>query len=152
MSFDGAFSKSGKGAGIVLTSPSNQKFNFAYRLEFEASNNVAEYEALLQGLEIAKDMGIKVLSIKGDSDLIISQVKNLFACKCRRLKKYRNDVWDTMEYFSALDLMAVPRLENSEADKLAVATSILELTEELIKGNGKFEINFRLSVPNNLNH
>ena len=139
MSFDGAFSKSEKGARIVLTSPSNQKFNFAYRLEFVASNNVAEYEALLLGLEVAKDMGIKVLSIKGDSDLIVSQVKNVFACKCGRLKKYRNAVWDTMECFDALDLMAVPRLENNEAGKLAMEASTLEVTEELIKGNGKFE-------------
>ena len=73
MSFDGAFSKSGKRARIVLTSPSNQKFNFAYRLEFDASNNMVEYRALLLGLEIAKDMGIKVLSIKGDSYLIVSK-------------------------------------------------------------------------------
>ena len=71
MSFDGAFSKSGKWARIVLTSPSNKKFNFAYRLEVDASNNVVEYEALLLGLEIAKDMGIKVLSVKGNSDLIV---------------------------------------------------------------------------------
>ena len=96
MSFDGAISKSGKGVGIVLTSPSNKEFNFAYRLEFDVSNNIAKYEALLLGLEIAKDIGIKVLSIKGDSDLIVSQVKNVFSCKCGRLKKYRNVVWDTM--------------------------------------------------------
>ena len=102
--------------------------------------------------EIAKDRGIRVLSIGGDSDLIVSQVKNLFACKCGRLKKYRNVVWDTMEYFSALYLMAVPRLENIKAGKLAVAASTLEFTEELIKGNGKFKINFRPSVPGNLNH
>ena len=54
--------------------------------------------------------------------------------------------------FSALDLMVVPRLENSEADKLPVTASTLEFTEELIKGNGKFEINFRHSIPDNLNH
>ena len=66
MSFDGACSKAGKGVDIVITSPSNKKINFAYILEFDASNNVAEYEALLLGLEIAKDMGIHVLSIKGD--------------------------------------------------------------------------------------
>ena len=48
--------------------------------------------------------------------------------------------------------MAVPHLENSEADKLAVAASTLEFTEELIEGNWKFEINFRPSVPNNMNH
>ena len=92
MSFYGACSKAGKGAGIVITSSSDLKFNFAYKLEFDASNNVAEYEALLLELEIAKDMGIHVLSIKGFSDLIISQVKGTFACKIERLKKYRNVV------------------------------------------------------------
>ena len=61
-------------------------------------------------------------------------------------------LWDTMEYFNALDVMAMPRLENSEADKLAVATSTLEFTEELIEGNEKFEINFRPSILDNLNH
>ena len=49
----------------------------------------------LLGLEIAKDMGIHVLSIKGDSNMIISQIKGTFACKSERLKKYRNVVWDT---------------------------------------------------------
>ena len=43
---------------------------------FEATNNVAEYEALLLGIKIAKDMGIKLLNIKGDSDLIVQQVKS----------------------------------------------------------------------------
>ena len=92
MNFDGAYSRAGKGAGIVIVSPVGKVFNFAFRLEFEATNNVAEYEALLLGIEIAKDMGIKMLSIKGDSDLIVQQVKGQFACKCQRLKKYRNAI------------------------------------------------------------
>ena len=50
MYFDTAYSKARKGAGIVIISPSNKIYNFAFRLEFEASNNVAEYEALLLGL------------------------------------------------------------------------------------------------------
>ena len=152
MRFEGSFSKSRKGARIVLTSPSNKNFNFAYRLEFDASNNVPQYEALLLGLEIAKDMGIRVLIIKGVSDLIFSHVKNQFACKFERQRKYRNDVRDTMEYLNALDLMAVPWLKNSEVDKLAIVPSTLEFNEEMIKGNGKFEINFRPSIPDNLNH
>ena len=71
INFDGAHSRSGKGAGVVITSPRGQVFNFSFRLEFEATNNVAEYEALLLGLEIAKGMGIKMLNIRGDFDLII---------------------------------------------------------------------------------
>jgi len=88
MNFDGAHSKFGKGAGIVLASPLGHIFNFAYRLEFDATNNVAEYETLFLDLELAKDLKIKLLSIKGGSDLIILQVKNHFACKYDRLKKY----------------------------------------------------------------
>ena len=50
MYFDRAYSKAGKGASIVIISPSNKIYNFAFRLEFEASNNVVEYEALFLGL------------------------------------------------------------------------------------------------------
>ena len=96
MNFDRAHSRAGKRASIVITSPSAIIFNFALRLEFEATNNVVEYEALLLGVEVSKDMGIKMLCIKGNSDLVILQVKNEYACKRKRLKKYRNVVWDTM--------------------------------------------------------
>ena len=75
MNFDGAHSRYGKGVGIVLTSPLGHIFKFSYRLEFDATNNVAEYEALLLGLELAKDFRIKLLSIKGDSDLVILKLR-----------------------------------------------------------------------------
>ena len=64
MNFDGAHTRLGKGVGVVIASPKGQTFNFASRLEFEATNYVAEYEALLLGLEIAKDMGIKMPKYK----------------------------------------------------------------------------------------
>ena len=90
MYFDGDYSKTGEGAGIVIISSSDKIYNFAFRLEFEASNNVAEYEALILGLEAAKEMGIKMLNIKGDSDLVVLQIKNRYQCKNDRLRKYRN--------------------------------------------------------------
>ena len=71
MYFDGAYSKTRKGEGIVIISPSNKVYKFAFRLEFEASKNVAEYEAFILGLETVKDMGIKMLNIKGDLDLVV---------------------------------------------------------------------------------
>ena len=125
MNFDGAHSRVGKGAGAIITSSKGKTFNFAYRLEFEATNNVAEYEALLHGLEMARDMGIKIFNIKGDSDLIIFQVKGQFACKCQRLKRYSNAVWGSMEFFDALNIVAIPREHNNMADQLAVAASTL---------------------------
>jgi ribonuclease HI len=152
MNFDGAHSRSGKGIRIVSISPTGESYNFAFRLEFDATNNIAEYEALLFGLEIAKDMGIKIIIVKGDSDLVILQVKNKFACKSERLRRYRNAIWDTIEMFDAMDRISVPRDQNSLANSLAAAASTLQPSEDLMKGEGKLEIIFRPSVPNNVDH
>jgi hypothetical protein len=97
-------------------------------------------------------MGIKILNIKGDSDLVILQVKNKYACKSERLRRYRNAIWDAIEFFDAMDLIAIPREQNSLPDSLVVATSTLEPPEDLMKGEGKLEIIFRPSVPDNIDH
>ena len=102
MYFNGAYSKDRKVASIMIIYPSNKFYNFSFTLEFEASNNVTEYEAMLLGLETTKDMGIKMLNIKGDSDLVFLQIKNQYQCKNDRLRKYRNAIWDTMEWFETL--------------------------------------------------
>jgi len=86
MYFDGVSSKHGKGVGIVLKSPLGRVFKFAYRLEFEATNNIAEYEALLLDLKMAKTLKVKLLSIKGNSDLVIMQIKNKFTGKTQILR------------------------------------------------------------------
>ena len=152
MNFYGAYLRYGKGASVFITSPKGKTFNFSYRLEFEATNNVAEYEALLLGLEMDKDMGIKMLNIKGEFDLIILQVKYQFACNCKMIKKYRNAIQDTMEFFYALKLEAIPKEQNKMADQLAVATSNLQPSQEMLGGDGKLEINFRPSFPDNMEH
>jgi len=69
--FDGASSKEGVGAGVVLVSPTLETINLSYKLEFEATNNVVEYEALTLGLTTAEDMGVKEIAVFGDAELII---------------------------------------------------------------------------------
>jgi ribonuclease HI len=75
---------------------------------------VAEYEALLLGTRIGRDMGIKVLEVIGDSDLVVLQVKNMYAAKNDRLKWYRHAVWDTIELFDAFSIKEVPREQNMQ--------------------------------------
>jgi len=113
---------------------------------------VAEYEAPLLGLEIVKDMEIEILNIKGDFDLVILKVKNKYACKSERLRIYMNAIWDTMEWFHALDLISVPREHNNLVDKLVVSTSTFQPSEELLNGHGKMEVNFRPPVPDDVDH
>ena len=58
MHFDGSRQLQGSGAGVVLTSPTGEKFCYALQLQFTCTNNAVEYEALLHGLRLAREMNI----------------------------------------------------------------------------------------------
>jgi ribonuclease HI len=152
MNFDGAFSRAGKGVGIVLQAPNGEVLKFAYRLEFDATNNVVEYAALLLGLELCKDRGVKCLNIKGDSDLVIQQLKNKFSCNSKRLKGYRNVILDSLNDLYVFNLIVIPREQNSKVDELTVAASTLQLLDGLTNENISVEVIFWPSVPNNVDH
>ena len=70
MHFDGSKQFEGSAAGVVLTSPKGDKLSHVLKIHFDCSNNVAEYEALLHGLRVAKEMRIKRIKCYGDSDLV----------------------------------------------------------------------------------
>jgi hypothetical protein len=72
--FDGSVMKTGAGVGLLFISPLGEHMRYAVRLHFPTSNNMAEYEALLCGLKIAIEIGIKRLDVRGDSQLVIDQV------------------------------------------------------------------------------
>jgi ribonuclease HI len=97
MFFDGSCSKDGYGVGIVFISPDKEVIPLSYKLKFETTNNIAEYEALLLGLKDAKDMGIDKLAVFGDSELVIHQVKNLYQIKKPTLKQYMNEIWTLLK-------------------------------------------------------
>jgi ribonuclease HI len=102
MFFDGASSKEGVGTGVIFVSPTQETISLSYKLEFETTNNMAEYEALVFGLREAKDMGIEELSVFGNAELIVHQIKNLYQTKHPRLRSYINEVWDLVDSFSML--------------------------------------------------
>ena len=75
MYFDGSSTQGGAGAGIVFISPNGLVSHHSYRLNFPCTNNVADYEALLIGLELAAAMGMRSIHVKkGDSRLVVRQV------------------------------------------------------------------------------
>jgi ribonuclease HI len=59
MYFDGSYTLKGVGAGVVLIPPEGDVLKYAMQLEFSATNNIAEYEGLVNGLRLAKDLGIR---------------------------------------------------------------------------------------------
>ena len=78
MYFDGTSAQNSAGTGIVLISPANENIHLSYKLDFKTTNNIAEYEAFLLGVKVAKEMRIMYVKIFGDADLIIHQVNSTF--------------------------------------------------------------------------
>ena len=75
MYFDGAVNVFGFGVGAVIMSPNGQQFPIAVKLNFQCTNNMAEYEACIAGLQAAVALQIKELEVFGDSALIIYQTR-----------------------------------------------------------------------------
>jgi ribonuclease HI len=92
-------------------------------LHFPASKNMAEYEALLSGLRIAIETGIKRLDVRGDSQLVIDQVMKNVSCHDDKMESYCNAVRALEDKFYGIELNHVPRRYNEEADKLAKIAS-----------------------------
>ena len=81
MNFGGSKMKEGSGAGVVLQSPKGDKLSYVLRIHFNATNNAAEYEALLHGLHVAKELGVKRILCYGDSDLVVQQLDGTWDTK-----------------------------------------------------------------------
>ena len=97
---------------------------FTFKLEFDSTKNVAQYEALISSLQVSKQMGVQCISIFGDSELIIRQIKNHCQTKHPKLRSYRNEMWDLVEnYFEAFNIQYIPREENRLVDSLAIVAS-----------------------------
>jgi len=119
MYFDGSLMLEGAGAGIVLISPTGERLKYILQLHFPASNNAAEYEALLHGLRIAISLGIRRLAVRGDSELVVNQVQKEYSCNSDKMAAYRQEVGKLEGKFDGLELTHVPRQDNAEADELA---------------------------------
>ena len=126
---DGARNNYCSGAGIVLETPEGRSLYYALRLEFPSTNNEAEYEALIAGLRIAKELNIKMLLIFSDSQLVVCQVKKEYQAKEGNLPAYLSKTWKLLEDFDHYTISHIPREENMKADSLAKYSSNGEAQE-----------------------
>jgi ribonuclease HI len=121
--FDGSVMKEGAGVGLVFISPLGVRMEYMVRLHFPASNNVAEYEALNNGLWIVVELGIKCLEIRGDSELVVGKVMKDKNCVDPRMAAYCQAVRDLEGKFHSLELHHVLCNYNKAAGVLAKAAS-----------------------------
>jgi ribonuclease HI len=115
--------KTGAGAGLLFISPLGKHLRYVLRLHFPVSNNVAEYEALVNGLRIAIELGVRRLDARGDSQLVIDQVMKNSHCRDRKMEAYCDEVRRLEDKFYGLELNHVARRYNEIAYELAKIAS-----------------------------
>jgi len=120
---DGSSNQQGSGVGIILEGPNGVLIEQALRFAFKASNNQAEYEALIAGMLLAKEMGAQSLVAKSDSQLVIGQVTGEYQAKDPQMVAYLRYVKVLKGAFAAFELVHVPREQNARADLLAKLAS-----------------------------
>ncbi|XP_071906034.1 uncharacterized protein [Coffea arabica] len=131
---DGASSKEGSGAGLLFISPTEEELTYALRFDFPASNNEAEYEALLTGLRIAHQMGIIAIKVRNDSQLVVLQVRGEYETKEDVMRKYLAKVQEAIALFNTFEIERVPRSQNKRADALSklASSSFAHLNKEVL--------------------
>ncbi|XP_075507597.1 uncharacterized protein LOC142544433 [Primulina tabacum] len=131
---DGASSLAGCGVGVVIISPLGEKIKLALRIDSRVTNNEAEYEAVLAGIQAAREVGASRIILYSDSQLITQQIKDVYEAKDDRMLKYLQLIKARSEVFADWGVEQIPREENSEADTLAkMAASLSEVsTREIL--------------------
>jgi ribonuclease HI len=119
MYFDGSLMKTGAGVGLLFISPLGKHLRYVLHLHFLASNNMAEYEALVNGLRIAIELGVRCLDARGDSQLVIDQVVKNSHYHDRKMEAYCDEVRCLEDKCYGLELNHIARRYNETADELA---------------------------------
>ncbi|GJV82634.1 reverse transcriptase domain-containing protein [Tanacetum coccineum] len=131
---DGASSVKGSGVGMILISPTKTEYTYALRLNFESTNNEAEYKALLAGLRIAKKMGVRSLSVNVDSKLVASQLNDNYEAFKENMIRYLSKAKEYINCFENFKIKNIPRNKNQKADVLSKLASVAfnHLTKEIL--------------------
>jgi len=118
-----AYTQQGSGASIILEGPNGLLIEQALRFVFKASDNQVEYEALVVGMLLAKEMGARSLLVKSDSLLVIEQVTGEYQAKDPHMASYLRYVMILKETFAMFELVHVLMEHNARADLLAKLAS-----------------------------
>jgi ribonuclease HI len=121
--FDGSACREGQSVGVVLISLRGAIFETSTHLEFFCTNNQAEYEAILLGLEILTFMGVKHIEAVGDSLLVVQQVVGVYQCVDGSLNAYLDKCLKLIALFNDFTLQHISREQNIVANDLAQQAS-----------------------------
>jgi len=120
---NGSFATSLGGVGVIILSLQKDVLKYGVQLQFLATNNEAEYEAILTRLRIAKALGPRNLKLNTDSKLVVGHINSEYEAKEERMKRYLKLTNQLIYHFDDVRIDQVPREENLEANKVAKLAS-----------------------------
>ncbi|XP_057998065.1 uncharacterized protein LOC131177097 [Hevea brasiliensis] len=126
MYFDGAMNKSRAGIGVVLEALNGEQLLMLKRLCFLATNNVAEYEACICGLDVLIAIRAKKVEVFNDSMPVVSHVKGVWELKEEKLRPYLEYANKLLFSFEEVTVKHVPITQNQMADSLTTLASLWE--------------------------
>lgn len=129
--FDGASNKQGCGVGVLLISPQEEHTPISVKLDFDVTNNAAEYEACIIGLEAAVSLGVQKLRVYGDSSLIINQISGKWKVRSESLAPYQVHLEQVASQIEEVQYTYLRREDNQFADALARLASMVKIPSSL---------------------
>ena len=120
---DGSSNKTGSGAVVIIESDQGTQVELSLKFGFPASNNQAEYEALLAGLKLAKEVGAQKLNIYSDSQVVTSQITRSYQAKDPIMKRYLDKTKEQLGLLGEYKICHIPREQNARADALSKLAS-----------------------------
>ncbi|GJS66378.1 reverse transcriptase domain-containing protein [Tanacetum coccineum] len=122
------------GVGLIQTSLGGTEFTYALRFQITASNNEAEYEALIAGLWIAAEMGVCNVNVSVDSKLVANQMLGTYVAKEENTVKYLEKAKTLISGFANFSISQVPRSKNKKVDALSkiTSTSFAHLSKQVL--------------------
>ncbi|KAM1224306.1 hypothetical protein ACFX2G_044185 [Malus domestica] len=127
MYFDGSSTSSSAVVGVVIQSPNHDRWYFSLKLDFDCTNNQAEYEALIIGLGLLRDLRATRALVLGDSELVINQLNGSFRCMSCTLAPYHMVASYLAKSFDGITFEHISRIHNTDADELAQIASGAQL-------------------------
>ncbi|GAA0163682.1 hypothetical protein LIER_19487 [Lithospermum erythrorhizon] len=119
----GARNNKGSGVRLLIYGPKGIEMEYAIRFNFEATNNEADYEALVAGLELVRALGVRRILVRGDSKLMMDHIRGECGINNGSLMRYHNKATALVKSFAHIVFEHIPRFENEKADRLSKLTT-----------------------------
>ncbi|XP_071920730.1 uncharacterized protein [Coffea arabica] len=116
---NGSSNSEGSGTGLLLEDPQGDVCSYALRFDFAASNNEAEYEAVIAGLQLARKLGAAHILVYSDSQLVVCQILGEYETREEVMHRYLSKVLQLVAHFESFEIQRIPRSQNRRADALS---------------------------------